>query len=187
MSFFLNIREVKPFRALPPGALKARIRMRLNDWARVYIKYSDGVRVHIIGDDGEFFYVGEELCQGLNADASFLISKRDGVDLIAAERHRQRGALGWDAAHDDEHSGGEIARAASCYADIAASLSAGVPFDGVKDFATDVLELGPHWPWEYESWKPSPDPVRNLEKAGALIAAEIDRLKRKTEQEGGAV
>ena len=29
-----------------------------------------------------------------------------------------------------------------------------------------------------EWWKPSADPVRNLEKAGALIAAEIDRLLR---------
>ena len=29
-----------------------------------------------------------------------------------------------------------------------------------------------------EWWKPSIDPVRNLAKAGALIAAEIDRLQR---------
>jgi hypothetical protein len=27
-------------------------------------------------------------------------------------------------------------------------------------------------------WKPSTDPIRNLERAGALIAAEIDRLER---------
>ena len=31
------------------------------------------------------------------------------------------------------------------------------------------------WPWPPEFWKPSDDPVRNLVKAGALIAAEIDR------------
>jgi hypothetical protein len=34
------------------------------------------------------------------------------------------------------------------------------------------------WPWDQDWWKPSPDPIRNLVKAGALIAAEIDRLQR---------
>ena len=32
------------------------------------------------------------------------------------------------------------------------------------------------WPWGQAWWKPSTDPIRNLVKAGALIAAEIDRL-----------
>ncbi len=32
------------------------------------------------------------------------------------------------------------------------------------------------WPW-FDGWKPDlSDPIRNLVKAGALIAAEIDRL-----------
>lgn len=35
------------------------------------------------------------------------------------------------------------------------------------------------WPWDASWWKPSPDPIANLVKAGALIAAEIDRLQRK--------
>jgi hypothetical protein len=34
------------------------------------------------------------------------------------------------------------------------------------------------WPWSKKWWKPSSDPIRNLVKAGALIAAEIDRLQR---------
>lgn len=34
------------------------------------------------------------------------------------------------------------------------------------------------WPWHSSWWKPSDDPIRNLVKAGALIAAEIDRLQR---------
>ena len=41
------------------------------------------------------------------------------------------------------------------------------------------------WPWGSEYWKPSEDPVRNLVKAGALIAAEIDRLNR-AKAKGGA-
>lgn len=40
------------------------------------------------------------------------------------------------------------------------------------------------WPWDEEWWKPSEDPVRNLVKAGALIAAEIDRLQRVDGGEG---
>jgi len=34
------------------------------------------------------------------------------------------------------------------------------------------------WPWDFEDFKPTDD-RRNLVKAGALIAAEIDRLDRK--------
>lgn len=35
------------------------------------------------------------------------------------------------------------------------------------------------WPWEARFWKPCPDDrARELVKAGALIAAEIDRLQR---------
>jgi hypothetical protein len=37
--------------------------------------------------------------------------------------------------------------------------------------------LCPWWPWRWEWWKPG-NRVRELEKAGALIAAEIDRLSR---------
>jgi hypothetical protein len=37
------------------------------------------------------------------------------------------------------------------------------------------------WPWDEKWWKPSTNPIRNLVKAGALIAAEIDRLQRVTE------
>ena len=35
------------------------------------------------------------------------------------------------------------------------------------------------WPFDDEWFKPSIDPVRQLTKAGALIAAEIDRLQEK--------
>ena len=34
------------------------------------------------------------------------------------------------------------------------------------------------WPWERGAFKPSEDAARNFEKAGALLAAEIDRLAR---------
>lgn len=41
-----------------------------------------------------------------------------------------------------------------------------------------------HWPWSDESWKPAANPGRNLEKAGALIAAALDVAIRVTELTG---
>lgn len=39
------------------------------------------------------------------------------------------------------------------------------------------LNIPDQWPWSADWWKPSEDEFRNLEKAGALIAAEVDRLE----------
>lgn len=83
-----------------------------------------------------------------------------GAALITAERRRQITAEGWMPEHDAEHADDELARAAACYA---------MP-DRYRE-----LRL---WPWRPGWWKPSPDDrVRELVKAGALIAAEIDRLR----------
>jgi hypothetical protein len=43
-----------------------------------------------------------------------------------------------------------------------------------RDPLTIMAEL---WPWDESWWKPG-DRIRELAKAGALIAAEIDRLNR---------
>lgn len=94
---------------------------------------------------------------------------KTGAQLITEERARQISAEGWDAGHDDEHDEGQMCAAAECYAE-AAELQVG----GI----THVSDTPKYWPWEYQWWKPSADPVRNLVKAGALIAAEIDRLQR---------
>lgn len=87
-----------------------------------------------------------------------------GAEMIAAERRRQIEGEGWTAEHDDEHGDGELARAAVCYA------LAGV------GAASDVVPEA--WPWDDFWWNPSPDGIVSLTKAGALIAAEIDRLQR---------
>jgi hypothetical protein len=84
-----------------------------------------------------------------------------GVERIARERNRQIFEEGWDGPHDDEHVNGELAAAAHAY------LLEVLDADGIFS-----------WPWDVSWWKPSDDPIRNLEKAGALIAAEIDRLSR---------
>jgi hypothetical protein len=78
-----------------------------------------------------------------------------GAELIAAERQRQIEAEGWTPEHDDGHATGDLAEAAAAY-------------------TLNDVTLFP-WP---DWWKPGTDPVRRLVKAGALIAAEIDRLSR---------
>lgn len=88
-----------------------------------------------------------------------------GIALIAAERRRQIADEGWTPTHDDGHTTGQLARAAACYA-----LQ-----------HTRVSGRAIRWPWHREWWKPSADPIRNLVKAGALIAAEIERLHRQAE------
>ena len=95
----------------------------------------------------------------------------NGIELIAQERQRQIEAEGWTPEHDDEHDAGQLAAAARCYTKTAqlqvCRLVSRQP--GRPEFT---------WPWDDEAWKPSPDAIRNLVKAGALIAAEIDRLQR---------
>ena len=94
-----------------------------------------------------------------------------GVELIADERKRQVEFEGWFSNHDDGHGYDQLAIAACCYA--LPSRLRGV--DG-------SYKAPPHmWPWGSNWWKPTPnDRIRELVKAGALIAAEIDRLKRGT-------
>lgn len=97
-----------------------------------------------------------------------------GVELIAAERQRQITIEGWTPEHDDEHDAGELSLAARAYASFASSQIRNPDHYNLRG----VLAPG-GWPWDQSWWKPSPDPIRNLEKAGALIVAEIDRVKRK--------
>ncbi|WP_206523214.1 MULTISPECIES: hypothetical protein [unclassified Mesorhizobium] len=85
---------------------------------------------------------------------------------IASERQRQISAEGWTPEHDDAHSAGELAAAAACYAASA------------KGHGFISLDRAPsRWPWSLDWWKPT-DRRRDLVKAGALIAAEIERLDR---------
>lgn len=93
-----------------------------------------------------------------------------GYNLIAAERQRQVLQEGWTFDHDDEHDDGELIRAAACYLDTARMRE-------VQALHVHAISH-PGWPWAQAFWKPSDDPIRNLVKAGALIAAEIDRLQR---------
>ncbi len=114
---------------------------------------------------------------------SVTITPATGVDLIADERKRQVEVEKWTAQHDDDHEDGELANAAACYA------------SNHEVHRKHPLRGGfvPLWPWEDKWDKRAKRPVnasplmvedgesriRELTKAGALIAAEIDRLQRR--------
>jgi hypothetical protein len=98
---------------------------------------------------------------------------KTGIELIASERRHQILAGGWTAEYDDQHRTGQLSAAGSCYADVAGAQIRGET--NLEEIKFNMLEL---WPWDEQWFKPSPDPVSNLAKAGALIAAEIDRLQR---------
>lgn len=105
----------------------------------------------------------------------------NGAQRITAERRRQVEEEGFTPERDDVHRSSEMVMAASAFC-WAAQLSSTF---GVDD-PSELQRFRPdYWPpnWHPSWWKPSIDPIRNLEKAGALIAAEIDRLLR--QREGG--
>lgn len=91
-----------------------------------------------------------------------------------AERERQMSEEDWDAQHDNAQLKAELAQAAICYAaEAAARYETSTQRDELRALAIRF------WPWDGKWWKPTPDDsVRQLTKAGALIAAEIDRLQR---------
>jgi hypothetical protein len=99
------------------------------------------------------------------------------IELIAAERERQKTVEGWTPEHDDAHVGGELSWAAACYTNVGSAVIRGAV---AEEFPADMMIDHGDWPgdWDASWWKPSDDPIRNLVKAGALIAAEIDRLQR---------
>ncbi len=98
-------------------------------------------------------------------DTRKFVPRQSGAELIAHEREHQRQRWGDD--HDDEHGNQELARAAVMYA---------MPVNHRSALKTI-------WPFQQE-FKPSQTRVGDLVKAGALIAAEIDRLQRKMDQDG---
>ena len=98
-----------------------------------------------------------------------LIEAGSGAHQIATERQRHFVEERWTEDHDDEHSKGELAQAAELYV-----------FAYTHPEAARAVP--DEWPWDPEWWKPESKPGnpsdRDLVKAGALIAAELDRRAR---------
>ena len=101
-----------------------------------------------------------------------------GIDLISAERDRQIEKEGWTAEQDAEHQGCELAWAATHYA-APGPIKAKSLITG--EYEADVFpEL---WSDEWNK-KEKHDRTRQLVIAGALMAAEIDRISK--DNEGGS-
>lgn len=93
--------------------------------------------------------------------------RKTGLTLIIEERTRQIEVEGFDKRHDKQHDQNELAIVAACYA------------------LPEPIRLDIQYPetWDAKWWKPTPnDRVKELTKAGALIAAEIDRLLAEQEK-----
>ena len=93
-----------------------------------------------------------------------------GVAAIADERQRQLQAEGFTREKDQQYRRGELAKAATAYVQLAAmDLEA-----GTRNHIA-WCEPAAVWPWAPEWWKPV-DARRDLVRAGALIAAQIDLI-----------
>jgi hypothetical protein len=97
-----------------------------------------------------------------------------GLELIARERRRQIVEKGWSAEHDAEHVNGELALAGAAYAVSATRVR--VAYQRREN--PTIISFVDLWPWDdrWDKRSPRPESIRSLTKAGALIAAEIDRL-----------
>ena len=91
---------------------------------------------------------------------------KTGIEIIAEERTRQIEIEGWTSDNDDKYVDEQLAEAAASYA---------LP----HLWRTSPDRIPITWPFHNRWGKPTPDDrVKELAKAGALIAAEIDRINR---------
>lgn len=153
-------------------AEKSREIDRLQNLLQAAVDAGDGLRKRLEDKAAECEYVAEQIDRlrefagdNLPSDACAedvidyclgrpTASTSPGVDLISDERYRQMDDEGWSEEHDARvNYSGQLARAASFY------------LSGKRE----------DWPWAKVFWKPTTR-QRDLVKAGALIAAELDRL-----------
>jgi hypothetical protein len=114
---------------------------------------------------------------------------KTGIELIAAERLRQVEVEGYDVIKDDAYVDYELSSAAAAY--LLPSHDYEETYVDETDDIESIIEkeanptqVNSLWPWQLQYFKPSRisdtgirPSVKDLVKAGALIAAEIDRLQ----------
>ena len=177
-----NLREVIAFTDGPPDtrsihagmAWEAYVDLVARDGLKIYTL--EGKMLANIGDwiirgiKGEYYpckpdifeatYTSAPQAQAVERDA-LTPAARD----VLAERARQVSAEGWTPERDDQYTDCQLAAAAASYAVCG------------KDPKALKLMGVTAWPWRDYWWKPETY-RRNLEKAGALILAEIERIDR---------
>lgn len=118
---------------------------------------------------------------------------KTGIELIGEERQRQIEVEGWNNLHDKDHENGELIGAAGCYVSSALNKQGyktrmqihlpaenGFLSGNTGDRGDRQLRKAgwyDAWPWD-DKWdkRNKHDYQRSLVIAGALIAAELDRL-----------
>ena len=132
-----------------------------NPYARQYGKIADTlIELKTLREENK---VLKERAPFHEEDKWLTIFGSTGLASIALERKKQCFESKYTKEYDDQWTKGELAIAAACYA--------------ASTFWGGMQLL---WPWSLRCWKPSPNNRRHeLVQAGALIAAEIDRLDRR--------
>lgn len=110
---------------------------------------------------------------------------RTGVQLIAAERKRQKTKKGYDAEHDEGESAFQLSGAAAMFIANAQNqhFKDHSHYDdkgNVARFQIREIETNKWkevWPWQDHDGRDKADIKTSLIKAGALIAAELDRIQ----------
>lgn len=135
------------------------------NWSVHFVNENDYVVEHEVEPEEIFVFLANMPTFKLPEDEEGFQKNQSGIKLIEKERQRQIEEEGWTPEHDDKHVCGELAVAGGCYA-----------ISVESDYPTYAPN---NWPFEKKWWKPKHNKVQQLVKAGALIAAEIDRLNRR--------
>ena len=135
-----------------------------NTWVSFY----DGDWI-IEGIEGEYYPHNGELFAKVYEEYA-----EDGASLVADERRHQVEDEGYDPQGDVGRVEELVTAAVSYLAYNSALHEYGILL---------TLDEIP-WPWHYKYFKPSADEVRNLQKAGGLIAAAIDASKSENQDNG---
>lgn len=101
---------------------------------------------------------------------------KTGIELIADERNRQIESEGFDSKHDENNSTADLISAAIAYLE-----SAKIASICGEEFSEDsrISAMKVNWPkWWDKSWIKPGTVDRDLEKAGALVAAALDRFNK---------
>ena len=115
-----------------------------------------------------------------------------GIDVppaIHVERQRQIDVERWTPDHDDRHAddsllivammyyrhGAGLTLPMHCRSSAIEGLAARRRRQGLTVPVAQTVPIG--WPWDVRFWKPK-TPARDLERAGALCLAEIERRRR---------
>ena len=101
---------------------------------------------------------------------------KTGIELISEERKRQIESEGYTEQHDSQHKVIEFIKAATSYGGSAAMFALKDEGSTNDAITNGIPFLKQTFVWGPDAFKPT-NCMRDLIKAGALIAAAIDRLQ----------